>query len=544
MNNANDPNDEKLAREVERQLEKIFSSFEREISLILFTDPARNPAFTDLTRQFIRLVRRKTHKITLKEYSLDHPLAREYGITQAPALLFSPEEYKIRWLGAPAAEEGRTFVEALVMLGTGQVKLSGPAGSILDKIDSPRHIKVFVSPTCPYCPQQAVNALKAAIAAPGKISLEIIDIQMNPELAEKYSAHSVPQVWANEKLIALGGQPQELFMASLQKLEQQTIFIPESDAEEIEADLVIVGGGPAGLTAGIYASRSGLDTVVVEKGALGGQVATTPIVENYPGLKQVSGKTLVEIMVSHALEYVNIFPDEEVMDIKNGETFTVLTNRRKYHARAVLLATGANYKKLDVPGEMRLAGRGVSYCSTCDGALFKGKKAMMVGGGNSAVTEALHLANIGVKVTLVHRRDKLRAQEHLVENLRTAGIPVMYNKIVREISGRQKVESVILVDTVTGEAEEMETSAVFIAIGYLPTIELARKIGVEITPDGFIRRDARHRTNIAGIYSAGDVEGGYKQIVTASGQGAEAAMSIFEDLVNPYWIKEKEKTSG
>jgi len=223
------------------------------------------------------------------------------------------------------------------------------------------------------------------------ISLEIIDIQAMPELADEYSAHSVPQTFANETLIAQGAQPEELFMLSLEKLEQQTIFIPESDAAEVAADVVIVGGGPAGLTAGIYAARSGLNAVVIERGALGGQVATTPVVENYPGLTQVGGKTLVDIMVSHALEYVKIFPGEEVMQIKPGDPILIMTTRRRFTAKAVLLATGATYRHLGVPGEARLSGHGVSYCSTCDGPLFRGKKVVMVGGGNSAVTEVLHL---------------------------------------------------------------------------------------------------------------------------------------------------------
>jgi thioredoxin reductase (NADPH) len=273
-------------------------------------------------------------------------------------------------------------------------------------------------------------------------------------------------------------------------------------------------------------------------------VATTPVVENYPGLTQVGGKTLVDIMVSHALQYVNIFPGEEVMDIQAGDPFVVKTSRRRFTARAVLLATGASHRHLNVPGESRLSGRGVSYCSTCDGPLFKGKKVIMVGGGNSAVTETIHLHHIGVQVTLVHRRDTLRAQEHLTRNLTSNNIPILFNTEVKEISGEAKVESVTLADTQTGETTRLPVDGVFIAIGYEPAVELARKIGVETTSDGYIMRDARHRTNIPGIYSAGDVEGGYKQIVTAAGQGAEAALCLFEDLVNPYWKKESPTAVG
>lgn len=224
-------------------------------------------------------------------------MAKKWQTDVSPTLLFDPDHYNIRWLGAPLGEETLTFIELIKMIGYGKSGINEASRKVLQKIDDPRHIKVFVSPTCPYCPQQAVNALKAAVERPDLISLEIIDIQANPGMANQYSAQSVPQTFANEILIAMGAQTEELFMLSLQKMEQQNVFIPESDTAEVEADLVIVGGGPAGLTAGIYAMRSGLITAIIERAALGGQVATTPVVENYPGFTQVGGKALVDIMV-------------------------------------------------------------------------------------------------------------------------------------------------------------------------------------------------------------------------------------------------------
>jgi thioredoxin reductase (NADPH) len=521
--------------QLEAQLKSIFKNLPHEVPLILFTQPGKNDLFSAACRFLVRAVREVTPKVTLREYDLKHSMAKKMGVNRAPTLLLDPDRYKIRWLGAPIGEEAKTFVEAVLMMGNRSSGLSQESMKILKKITSPREVKVFVSPSCPYCPQQAVNALKAAVERPDLISLEIIDIQANPDLADQYSAQSVPQTYSNEVLIAQGAQAEELFLLSLDKMEQQTIFIPDSDAQEVEADLVIIGGGPAGLTAGIYAARSGLRSVVIERGALGGQVATTPVVENYPGLTQVGGKTLVDLMATHALQYANIFQGEEVMDIRPGDPILVLTSRRRFLAKAVLLATGASYRHLSAPGETRLSGHGVSFCSTCDGPLFKGKKVIIVGGGNSAVTEALHLHNIGVQVTIVHRRDKLRAQDHLTKNVFENKIPVLFDTEVKEIRGKDRVEDVLLHNHRTKETSPMKVDGVFIAIGYTPTVELAKKLGIELTPDGYIKRDSRHRTNIPGIYSAGDVEGGYKQIVTATGQGAEAALAIFEDLVNPYW---------
>ena len=529
---------ESEAWEIERELRKTFDGMKNRIPLLLFTSPGKNEPFNEATRQTIRGIRQLTDKVDLLEFDLSHKMARKWNADRSPTLLFNPERYHIRWLGAPAGEEVRTFVQALIMMGQGMTSLQPQARKILDKIEGPRNIKIFVSPTCPYCPQQAVNALMAAIEKPETVSLEIIDILANADLADEYSAQSVPQTFADELLIAQGAQPEELFMLSLDRLEEQSFFIPDDDAEEIEADLVIVGGGPAGLTAGIYGARSGLNSAIIEKDTLGGQIAITPFVENYPGVSQAGGKTLVDLMVSHALEYCRIFQGEEVMEIRTGRPLQVTTNKRRFIARTVLLATGAKHRRLDKPGESRLSGHGVSYCSTCDGPLFRGRKVILVGGGNSAVTEALHLKNIGVDVTLVHRRDTLRAQEQLVGNLKSNQIPVTFNTEVKEIRGKDRVTEVVLHDNKTGEDKTMEVNGVFVAVGYEPAVALAQKIGVELTPEGYIRHDARHRTNIPGIYSAGDVEGGYKQIVTAAGQGAEAALSIFEDLVNPYWKRE------
>jgi thioredoxin reductase (NADPH) len=522
-----------------RQLRMTFEKLPNEIPLYLFTRPGQDDVFVQAARQLVRSFRELTDKITFREYALDHEMARRYRVDRAPTLLFAPERCSIRWLGAPLGEEGRTFLEMIILLGLGQSNLNDQAKKVLKDLQEPRSVKVFVSATCPYCPQQAVNGVRAAIEKPDLVSLEIIDIQSNPDLANRYNAHSVPQTFTNEVLTGMGAQPEELFMLSIKKLEEVTVFIPDSDAPVVDTDLLIVGGGPAGLTAGIYAVRSGLKAAVVERGALGGQVATTPVVENYPGLTQVGGKALVDIMVSHALQYVQIFQGEAVIDIQPGDPIEITTSRRKFRSKSVLLATGASHKHLGVPGESRLSGKGVSYCSTCDGPLFKGKKVIMVGGGNSAVTEALHLHHMGVDVTLVHRRDTLRAQQYLVKNLEENRIPVVWNTEVKEIKGKDRVKEVLLVDNRSKKTSTLKIDGVFLSIGYEPAVDLARKIGVALTEDGYIRRDAKHRTNIPGIYSAGDVEGGYKQIVTAAGQGSEAALSIFEDMMHPYWEKEK-----
>ncbi len=533
--------DSLLGSEVEANLRAAFDAMPHKVPVMLFTEKDNNDVLNQAARDLLRAFNRISNKIDLKEFELNGAEAKKRNVNNSPTLVFDPDRYSIRYLGVPFGEEGRTLVGMILLLGFQTANLSEQSRKIIGSLSSKREIKVFVSPTCPYCPDQAINAVKAAIERPDMVSLEIIDIQSNQETANRYSAFSVPQTFANDILIAYGAQAEELFALSLRKLEQQTVFIPETDAEVIETDVVIVGGGPAGLAAGIYAVRSGMKTAVIERGPLGGQVATTPVVENYPGFTRVPGKTLVDILVSHALEYVQIFQGEEVVSIKPGPTAEVLTNRRKFLAKAIILATGAQYKKLGVPGEMHFMGRGVSYCATCDGPLFKGKKLIVVGGGNSAVTEALFLHNIDVNVTLVHRRNKLRAQDHLAKNIFSNNMEVLWDTEVVEIKGKEKVDEVILRNNRTGLIYPFPVQGVFVAVGYEPSVNLAKPLGIELDPDGFIKHDSNHRTNVPGIYCAGDVEGGYKQIVTAMGQGTEAALSVFEDLVHPYWTNEKEK---
>ena len=538
MTSSNEPvvdTERILPQEVQADLKALFAAVPHKIPVYLFSRKEESQAGIQTAVRLMRAFQEVTDKIEFKEYDLSHRQAKKWNVSRSPTLVFDPARYKIHYLGVPLGEEGRTLVETMILIGLRASQVNEESRKVLKKLDGPRQVRVFVTPTCPYCPQQAVNAVKADIERPDLVSVEIVDTSFNPDLTEKYSAFSVPQTYANEVFITKGAQPMELFAASLERMEEQTYFIPESEAKQVQTDVVVIGGGPAGLTAGIYAARSGLKTVIIERDTLGGQVATTPVVENYPGLARIGGKTLVDIMVAHALEYVQVFPREAVLDITLGDPIQIRSTLRSFTARAVLFATGASNRKLGVPGEDRLAGRGVSYCSTCDGPLFKGRKVAIVGGGDSAVTEALHLRHIGADVTLIHRRDSLRAQEYLVKNVQENGIPVLYNTEVREIKGQEKVQQVVVYNNRTKGTDTLPLEGVFVSVGYTPEVELARKIGVDLTPDGYIKNDGQHRTNLPGIYSAGDVEGGYKQIVTAAGAGAGAAITLFEDLSHPYW---------
>lgn len=307
---------------------------------------------------------------------------------------------------------------------------------------------------------------------------------------------------------------------------------------EDNLDLLIIGGGPAGLTAGIYAARSGLKAVLLDKGMCGGMAATSPWIENFPGFEGISGMELMEKMRKHAEENLEIVSGADVNEIvSSGHGFEVKARDKSFECSAVIIATGADHKKLGVSGEGEYLGRGVSYCATCDGAFFKGKKVVVVGGGNNGATEALHLKNIGCEVTLIHRRDTLRADKYLQDQMFSHGVEFILNSTLEKIDGGTNVETVQIKDKTTGELIQLEVDGVFISIGEKPNTELAKQLNVALTPDGYIVVDKKQRTNIERTYSAGDVTGGLRQIITACAEGAIAAMSAYEDLKTPYWAQ-------
>ena len=225
-----DQQEEIQVLEAQKEIERILGAIKAEIPIFLYAQPGQNDVFTDVAKQAIRFFRQLTDKIILREFDLYHESAKKLNVEYSPTLVFDPDRYNIRWLGAPLGEEGRIFLEALILIGLQKSHLNEQSLQVIKRIDTPRNIKVFISASCPYCPQQALNALKAAVEKPELISLEIIDIQANPQLADQYSAHSVPQTFSNDILIAQGAQTEELFMLSLDRMEQQTVFIPESDA--------------------------------------------------------------------------------------------------------------------------------------------------------------------------------------------------------------------------------------------------------------------------------------------------------------------------
>ncbi len=297
-------------------------------------------------------------------------------------------------------------------------------------------------------------------------------------------------------------------------------------------EVIIIGGGPAGLTAGLYTSRAGLKTLLVERGMFGGQIVNARQVDNYPGFPEgISGFELASLMHQQATKYGLETITAEVTAIKPGHTYNVITTEGNFEAEAVTIAAGSEYRKLGVPGEDKLLGRGVSYCATCDGFLFRDLDVAVVGGGDTAIADALELSEHASKVYIIHRRDQLRAGQ-VLQQLAFAQpkLRFIWDTVVDEVTGEVKVSGLRLRNVKTGETTNLQVAGVFVAIGLEPNSQRFANI-VEMDKTGHIKTNELMATSGPGIFAIGDIrKNSPRQIASAVGDGATAAMSAFKYL--------------
>ncbi len=293
-------------------------------------------------------------------------------------------------------------------------------------------------------------------------------------------------------------------------------------------DVIILGAGPAGLTAGIYSARGGLSTLVIEKGYVGGQATTTPEIVNYPGVKSADGFSLTSTMAEQAKSFGCEILTANVEEINLvGNTKTVVADGVTYECKNVVIASGAYARKLGVENEDELAGRGVSYCATCDGGFFKNKHVVVVGGGDTAVEDALYLNRLAEKVCLVHRRDELRANKTLSDEIKRSTVELVWNSTICELVGNP-LTAVVVKDVVSGTTRTIPARGLFVAVGRIPSSD--EFADVEKDENGYILTDENMKTNIDGVYAVGDVRAkSLRQIVTACADGAIAADAIIKN---------------
>jgi len=529
--------EEIIPDDVKQTIKETFQeTLKEDVVIEVFTESGKNDQFNEVAVALVRSLAPLSEKLKVSFHAIGDEQAVKRNVTRSPSILIAPDKYRIRFTGAPVGEEGRSFFTAIIMASTGKPLLSEQSvKQIAEQLNEKRDIQVFVSPTCPYCPLQVLSAFSVAMVKPDLVSAEAVEIYENRDLAESLGSLAVPQTFMNNTFTGAGLQPEPLFMGSLMTLKEPVTASTQISGEPVKKDLVIIGGGPAGLTAAIYAVRAGLDSVVIEKGNLGGQVMITPVVENYPGFMRIGGKSLIDLMAQQAAQYAELHVGEFVTEVAKDpqdDKIHLKTNHAIYITRGLLIATGVDNRAIEASGAQRFYGRGVSYCATCDGYFFKdGKSVLVVGGGNTAVTDALYLHNLGAKVTLVHWRDTLRAETRLQESFKQSGIPALWDSEVHEISGGKIVQAVKIKDNKTGKIVEMPVDGVFVAIGYVPQNEIAKQLGLELDDQGYIKTDLMTmRTSMPNVYAAGDITGAPKQIVVAVSHGSIAAMSAFEDL--------------
>ncbi len=296
-------------------------------------------------------------------------------------------------------------------------------------------------------------------------------------------------------------------------------------------DVIIIGGGGAGLTAALYASRAKLSTLLLEKLVPGGQIALTDVVENYPGFPEgITGPEISQRMEDQAKRYGTEVVYQEVKSLaKEKGGFKIKTAGADYQAQTLILAAGASFRMLGVSGERELTGKGVSYCATCDGAFFKEKEIIVVGGGDSAMQEGLFLTRFASKVSVVHRRDSLRASPILQERAKAhPKINFVWDTVIEKVNGEKKVEGVVLKNLKTNQSRDFRTDGIFVFIGHDPNTSFLEGF-VDLDEKGYVKADSMTRTSVPGVFAAGEIRAGaVKQLVAACGEGCEAALAAQE----------------
>lgn len=456
-------------------------------------------------------------------------------ITEGDGLSFTilknGEKTGIRFRGVPNGHEFTSLLLAIMNLdGKGK---NFPDTAICNRVKAlkgPIHLTTYVSLTCTNCPD-VIQALNAMTTLNNQISHEMVDGAINQAEVEALNIQGVPSVFADGKLIHVGrGEFGEL----LNKLEARYGSNEEAvEATEKQYDVIVTGGGPAGAAAAIYSARKGLNVAIVAE-RIGGQVKETVGIENLISVPETTGSQLADDLRTHIQRYpIDVLEHRRIekVEIENNQKILSTAKGEKFIAPAVIVATGASWRRLNVPGEAEYIGRGVAFCPHCDGPFYKGKHVAVIGGGNSGIEAAIDLAGICSKVTVLEFLEDLKADQVLRKKVKSLpNVEVFTSSQTLEIAGNgEKVTGIRVKNRETGENRVIALDGIFVQIGLVPNSGAFREV-VETNRPGEIVIDAHCRTNIPGIYAAGDVSSvPYKQIIIAMGEGAKAALSAFED---------------
>jgi len=510
--------DANLKAQLKTYLEKVVQPIEIVASL---DDSAKAREMEELLQEIVLL----SDKITLVKRTDDAERKPSFSINRPGT------DIGVRFAGIPMGHEFTSLVLALLQVGGHTIKFDDAVIEQIRNLDGDYSFETFISLTCHNCPE-VVQALNAMSVINPRIKVTTIDGGVFPKEVEERQIMAVPMMFLNGEHFGQGRTNVEEILAKLDTNAgaRQAAELSKKDV----FDVLIVGGGPAGAAAAVYAARKGIKTGVLAE-RFGGQVLDTLAIENFISVKETDGPKFAVALEQHVKEYeVDIMNTQRAAKLVPGKLIEVQTaSGATLKAKSVILATGARWREINVPGEKEYRNHGVAYCPHCDGPLFKGKRVAVIGGGNSGVEAAIDLAGLVKHVTLIEFGAELRADAVLQRKLRSlANVTVITSAQTTEIHGDGKiVNGLSYNDRVSGEAKKVELEGVFVQIGLVPNTEWLKGT-VALSRHGEIEVDARGQTSIPGVFAAGDVTTvPYKQIIIATGEGAKAALSAFDHLI-------------
>ncbi len=509
-----------LDANIQNQLKAYLEKLQQPIELVAsYDDSARAQEMRGLLTDIVAL----SPKVSLRENG-SAPLRPSFAVGRPG------EAARIHFAGIPMGHEFTSLVLALLQTGGHPPKVEAELIERIRTLPGTFRFETFISLSCHNCPDvvQALNLM--AVLNPG-ISHTMIDGALFQGEVDKRQIMAVPTVFLNGEPFGQGRMTLEEIVARIDT------GAAARDAAKLSArdtfDVLVVGGGPAGAAAAIYAARKGIRTGVVAE-RFGGQVLDTLAIENFISVKETEGPKLAMALEQHVHEYeVDIMNLQRAVGLTPGEVHQVtLENGATLKARAVILATGARWREMNVPGEREFRGKGVAYCPHCDGPLFKGKRVAVIGGGNSGVEAAIDLAGVVAHVTLLEFGDALRADAVLQKKLYSlANVTVIKSAQTTEVTGTDKVNGLLYTDRTSGQSHRIDLEGIFVQIGLLPNTDFLKGT-VETSRFGEIVIDAKGQTSVPGVFAAGDCTTvPYKQIIIAMGEGAKASLSAFDHLI-------------
>lgn len=509
-----------LDANVKNQLKTYLQNLKHPVELVVSADDSKKSAeLTSLAQDIV------------DSSALVSSIAVQGQRTPSMTVINPQQNTSITFAGLPMGHEFTSLVLALLHSGGHPIKLEADVIEQIRNLPGEFHFETYVSLSCQTCPE-VIQALNMMAAINPNITNVMIDGALFQSEVEQRNILSVPSVYLNGEAFSVGA----ISVAEiLNKLDKNAAGRKAEQLNKKSAfDVLVIGGGPAGASAAIYAARKGLATgIVADK--FGGQVAETVGIENFISVAKTEGPKLVANLENHVKDYdVDVMENQKAIKLAANGLFDVeLENGATLQSKTVLLATGARWREMNVPGEKEYRGKGVAYCPHCDGPLFKGKRVAVIGGGNSGIEAAIDLANIVEHVTVLEFDSKLRADEVLQRKAKSMGnITIITQAQTTQVNGDgTRVNSLTYTDRKTGESHNVVLAGIFVQIGLIPNTEWLKGV-VDLTPRGEIIVDARGQTSIPGVFAAGDVTNTpYKQIIIAMGSGATASLGAFDYLI-------------